>query len=431
MKFSSNNDASNEFLNKKIIVTGASSGIGLATALYFLNCGAKVILAGRDIKTMKKICEQYKFYNAIIMKLELKDDINIYDFKTSVVERFKTIDILINCAGVKMDGDLEKTYPQDLDYTLDVNLRSIFYLIYNLSSFMEKNSSIINMSCLYGTNPMAGMISHNISKAGLEALTRYAAAEFSAFGIRVNAITACPVDTNSLRLMQVDNAEIEKFNKNMEKNIPLGRIARPDDITKVIVFLASERSKNITGQIIRVDGGRGLTSSGYVHYKGMLKMNSRFEPDGEKRQINNLFGLGNLLNIKIEQKEDVPKDEKELKKFINNKIKESNFSTNLSDAFISNNPMYKIVDNNDQRLTDKFLKGKNPNPLYDLKKYKKQIYGKNTGFNSVNIIMNNDSMQSSNLFKPSKSVIGNNQINNKFNMNKSEGPKDNMQNKYN
>ena len=431
MKFSSNSDASNEFLNKKIIVTGASSGIGLATALYFLNCGAKVILAGRDIKTMKKICEQYKFYNAIIMKLELKDDINIYDFKTSVVERFKTIDILINCAGVKMDGDLEKTYPQDLDYTLDVNLRSIFYLIYNLSSFMEKNSSIINMSCLYGTNPMAGMISHNISKAGLEALTRYAAAEFSAFGIRVNAITACPVDTNSMRLMQVDNAEIEKFNKNMEKNIPLGRIARPDDITKVIVFLASERSKNITGQIIRVDGGRGLTSSGYVHYKGMLKMNSRFEPDGEKRQINNLFGLGNLLNIKIEQKEDVPKDEKELKKFINNKIKESNFSTNLSDAFISNNPMYKIVDNNDQRLTDKFLKGKNPNPLYDLKKYKKQIYGKNTGFNSVNIIMNNDSMQSSNLFKPSKSVIGNNQINNKFNMNKSEGPKDNMQKKYN
>ena len=431
MKFSNANDISNEFLNKKIIVTGASSGIGLTTALYFLNCGAKVILAGRDIKTMKKICENYRFYNAIIMKLELKDDISIYDFKTSVVERFKTIDILINCAGVKMDGDLENTYPQDFDYTLDVNLRSMFYLINNLSSFMEKNSSIINMSCLYGTNPMAGMISHNVSKAGLEALTRYAAAEFSAFGIRVNAVTACPVDTNSMRLMQVENSEIEKFNKKMEKNIPLGRIARPDDITKVIIFLASERSKNITGQIIRVDGGRGLTSSGYVHYKGMLNMNSRFEPDGEKKKINNLFGLGNLLNIKIEKKEDVPKDEKELKKFINNKIKESNFSTNLSDAFISNNSMYKIVDNNDQRLTDKFLKGKNPNPLYDLKKYKKQIYGKNTGFASVNVIMNNESMQNSSLFKPSKSVITNNQLNNKFNFNKSNELKGRKPNKFN
>ena len=431
MKFSNANDISNEFLNKKIIVTGASSGIGLTTALYFLNCGAKVILAGRDIKTMKKICENYRFYNAIIMKLELKDDISIYDFKTSVVERFKTIDILINCAGVKMDGDLENTYPQDFDYTLDVNLRSMFYLINNLSSFMEKNSSIINMSCLYGTNPMAGMISHNVSKAGLEALTRYAAAEFSAFGIRVNAVTACPVDTNSMRLMQVENSEIEKFNKKMEKNIPMGRIARPDDITKVIIFLASERSKNITGQIIRVDGGRGLTSSGYVHYKGMLNMNSRFEPDGEKKKINNLFGLNNLLNIKIEKKEDVPKDEKELKKFINNKIKESNFSTNLSDAFISNNSMYKIVDNNDQRLTDKFLKGKNPNPLYDLKKYKKQIYGKNTGFASVNVIMNNESMQNSSLFKPSKSVINNNQLNNKFNFDKSNELKGSKPNKFN
>ena len=432
-KYSLGNKLSNEFLNKKIIVTGASSGIGLTTALYFLNCGAKVILAGRDIKTMKKICEDNKFYNAIIMKLELKDDISIYDFKTSVVERFKTIDILVNCAGVKMDGDLEKTYPQDFDYTLDVNLRSMFYLINNLSSFMEKNSSIINMSCLYGTNPMAGMISHNVSKAGLEALTRYAAAEFSGFGIRVNAITACPVDTNSMRLMQVENSEIEKFNKNMEKNIPLGRIARPDDITKVIVFLASERSKNITGQIIRVDGGRGLTSSGYVHYRGMMNMNSRLEPDGEKKQINNLFGLGDLIGVKIKKKEEVPKDEKELKRFINNKIKESNFSTNLSDAFASSNPSYKIVDNNDQRLTDKFLKGKNPNPLYDLKKYKKQIYGKNTGFASVNIIMNNDSMQMPNQnlnrtqIKPAMS-FNNNLQNNNFNLNKSNGPEDSKPN---
>ena len=137
------------------------------------------------------------------------------------------------------------------------------------------------------------------------------------------------------------------------------------------------------------------------------------------------------MNIKIEKKEDVPKDEKELKKFINNKIKESNFSTNLSDAFISNNSMYKIVDNNDQRLTDKFLKGKNPNPLYDLKKYKKQIYGKNTGFASVNVIMNNESMQNSSLFKPSKSVINNNQLSNKFNFDKSNELKGSKPNKFN
>ena len=341
MKYSTEDEDENEFLNKKIIVTGASSGIGLSVALYFLNCGAQVILASQDIQTMKKICEDNKFSNATIMKLNLSDDISIYDFKTSVVERFKTIDILINCAGVKFDGDIEKTYPQDFDYTIDVNLRAVYYLIYNLSGFMEKNASIINMSCLYGSQPMCGLISYCVSKAGLEALTRYVAAEFAPIGIRVNAISACPVDTNAMRLVQVPESEIQYFNKKMESNIPLGRIARPDDITKVIAFLASERSKNITGQIIKVDGGRSLTSSGYCHYKGMKNMNSRFEPDGEKASswFGNMFNFGDPKN-------NIPKDEKELKKYINQKIKESNFSTNLEDAHKINRP-YKTVDTND------------------------------------------------------------------------------------
>ena len=415
-----NNLEPNEFLNKKVVVTGASSGIGLSISLFFLNCGARVIMAGRDIKTMKKICEKLNFRNVIIMKLELKDDINIYDFKTSVVERFKTIDILVNCAGIKLDGDLEKTYPHDFDYSLDINLRSLFYLVNNLSGFMQKNSSIINMSCLYGTNPMAGLISHNVSKAGVEAFTKYAAAEFAGFGIRVNAISACPVDTNSLRFVRVEESEIEKFNKKMEKYIPMGRIARPDDITKVVAFLASDRSKNITGQIIRVDGGRGLTSSGYVHYKGRENMNSRFEPDGEKKQMSNLFGL---INLKTEKKEDIPKDEKGLKKYINDKIKESNFSTNLTDAFNQDNLYYKNVDNNDQRLTEKYLKGKNPNPLYDLKKSKQQKYSKNPGFASVNMIMSNDSQFKNNSqIKPVRSYINPNK--NNMILEKDDEPKD-------
>ena len=361
----------NEFLNKKIIVTGASSGIGLTVALYFLNCGSQVILAGQDITAMKTVCEQYHFSNATIMELHLSNDISIYDFKTSVVERFKTIDILINCAGIKFDGDVEKTYPQDFDYTLDINLRAVYYLIYNLSGFMDKNGSIINMSCLYGTRPMCGLISYTVSKAGLEALTRYIAAEFAPIGIRVNAVTSCPVDTNSLRLVQVSDSEIEYFNKKMEKNIPLGRIARPDDITKVIAFLASNRSKNITGQIIKVDGGRALTSSGYIHYKGIRNMNTRFEPDAEKAKT----WLGGLFSFIDGQKNKIPTGDKELKKFIDEKIKESNFSTNLDDAH-KNNSIYKSVDINDQKLKDKYLQGKNPNPLYDLKEKNQINYGR-------------------------------------------------------
>jgi 3-oxoacyl-[acyl-carrier protein] reductase len=368
---------------------------------------------------MKKICEEYRFSNATIMKLNLSNDISIYDFKTSVVERFKTIDILINCAGVKFDGDIEKTYPQDFDYTMDVNLRAVYYLIYNLSGFMERNASIINLSCLYGSRPMSGLISYSVSKAGLEALTRYVAAEFAPIGIRINAISACPVDTNSLRLVQLPESEIEYFNKKMEKNIPLGRIARPDDITKVIAFLASDRSKNITGQIIKVDGGRSLTSSGYVHYKGMKNMNSRFEPDGEK--VSSWFG--NLF--KYDDKNlNIPKDEKELKKFINQKIKESNFSTNLEDAH-KNNSSYKSVDINDQKLKEKFLQGKNPNPLYDSIEKNQIKYGKTT-FGSLNNASYNNSFQKQIPIKQNMSY----NINNNY-INKKNEPMNSINNKMN
>ena len=285
-----------EFFNKKIVITGASSGIGLSSAIYFLNCGAKVIMAGRDIDSMRNICQKNNFINAIIMKLDLKEDVQIIDFKTSVVERFGKIDLLINCAGILLYGDTEKTFPQDFDITLDINIRSLFFLIHELAGFMNKNSSIINMSCLYGSRPMYGMISYTASKAGLEGLTKYAAAEFSSIGIRVNAVSACPVNSNSFGYLKVPESEVNYFYKSMEKNIPLGRIAKPDDVTKVIVFLASERSKKITGQIIKVDGGRSLTSSGYVHFKGRDNMNTRFEPDAEK--TSSWFSILNPFNKK-------------------------------------------------------------------------------------------------------------------------------------
>ena len=318
-----------EFFNKKIVITGASSGIGLSTAIYFLNCGAEVIMAGRDIDTMKNICQKNNFINAIIMKLDLKEDVQIIDFKTSVVERFGKIDLLINCAGVQYYGDIEKTYPQDFDYILDVNIRSLFFLIYQLAGFMQKNSCIINMSCLYGNKPMSGMISYSVTKAGIEGLTKYCAGEFALYGIRVNAVCSCPVNTNWFDYIDIPPQEKKNFVEKMKKNIPLGRIANPDDIVKVISFLASERSKNITGQIIKVDGGRSLTSSGYVHYKGRVNMNSRVEPDGEST----LYKIKNFAENIFSKSENIPTDKKELEKYIEDKMNESKFSRKIESSY--------------------------------------------------------------------------------------------------
>ena len=346
-----------EFLNKNVVITGASSGIGQSLAYYFLNKGANVILVGQDQESMKQMCKENHFKNAAIMKADLAHDICIYDLTNSIEERLKNehLHILINCAGVKLDGDIEKTFPQEFDYTTDVNLRSVFLFIKLLRQkqlFKPGGASIVNISCLYGTRPMYGMISYAMSKAGLEALTRCAAGEFAGSMIRVNAVSACPVLTNSLRLVKVSEDEIESFNRRMEKNIPLGRIAHPEDVVKVVAFLCSKRASKITGQVIKVDGGRALTSSGYVHYRGIRNMNARFEPDGV------IFGewLNSVGRMFSAEKQPFPFDDgMKLQQFVEEHIKKGNFSTRDVDAHTNTVATYNRVNDNDEKLKKKYL----------------------------------------------------------------------------
>ena len=322
------NSSTNEFYMKKVVITGASSGIGACCATYFLNCGSQVILVGRDIQSMKSTASKFPKTSTVIKCDLIKDD-QIEDLKNSIFNIFKSIDILINCAGLKLDSDIEKTFPQDFDYSLNINLRCVFLLIKNLN--FNPNSSIVNVSCLYGTRPMQGLISFCMAKAGLEAFTKSAAGELANDNIRVNCVSCCPIISNSLRYVQANEKENNLMEEKMKKNVPLGRMGYPSDPAKAIVFLCSKRAESITGQIIKVDGGRNLTSSGYVHYKGYNNMNSRFEPDDE-----NLWNKFNIFNyFKKDEKNMMKKvekmNEKELDNFINKTISESNFSRNLNE----------------------------------------------------------------------------------------------------
>ena len=381
----------NEFSGKNIIITGASSGVGLCSAFYFLNQNANVILACQDDASLGKICKDNNYINAIILKVDLEKQGQIKTFIDCVTSIFTKIDILINCAGIKFDSDLLTTFSEDFDYTMNTNLRSIFILIKELKPYFSQGSSIINMSCLYGTRPMCGFLAYSMSKAGLETLTKYAAAELAYLNIRINGISACPINTNSLRYIKVPEDEIKEFNKKMEKNIPLGRIAEGDDIVKVIIFLASKRSKKITGQIIKVDGGRSLTSSGYVHYKGMLNMNSKIEPDGEALnfdKINCFFNKNEIMEKPISDKE-------ELKKFVENTIKKSNFSTRNMEAFYNVKNIYYPVKNNNNILSKQFLKGEIQSGLLKLNEDKSVEYDINISNNINNI--NNENINIENI----------------------------------
>ena len=126
----------NEFLNKRIVITGASSGIGSAVATYFLNSGATVVLVGKDVESLKIISSKFPDHSTIIT-CDLTSDIEIYDLKSSAIERLGMVDILINCAGIKFGGDVEKTFPQEFDYSVDVNVRSVFILIKSFEKFFS------------------------------------------------------------------------------------------------------------------------------------------------------------------------------------------------------------------------------------------------------------------------------------------------------
>ena len=345
--------SNSEFLNKRVIITGASSGIGKACAYYFLNSGAKVVLCGRDLETLKKIGSKFPDQGAAI-KVDLSGDLQLFDFKTSVIELLGGIDIIINCAGVMFDGDLEKTFPQDYDFTVDVNLRSVFALLLHFRQYLAKGASIVNVSCLSGTRPQCGMTSYCISKAGLEMLTKFASAEFAEAGIRVNAVTSCPVDTNCHRYSGVGEEEYLKYKTRVEKSIPLGRMARPDDIAKTIIFLSSKRSAKTTGQVLKVDGGRALTSSGFIPWKGLRNMNSRFEPDGYSSTYKIKSMWSGFVGKKDTKATVYPETEQEIDEILN----QANWATRLSEAHEKVNASYKSIDQNDNYLKNKFVNKK-------------------------------------------------------------------------
>ena len=348
-------ESGGEFLNKNFLLSGASSGVGRSLAYFLLNNGAKVLLCGRDIETLKKIGE--KFPNqASACEIDLIQDLQIYDLKTSAIEVLGGIDCIINCAGIMFDGDLEKTFPQDYDYSIDINLRSLFVLLKCLDKFILPGCSIINVSCFYGNRPISGLMSHNISKAGLEMFTKYAALEFASRGVRVNAIAAGLIDSNALRYSGISESEYNNFRKRVEKNIPLQKMAFPDDIAKAVLFLCSKRSQKITGQVIKVDGGRSLTSSGFVSWKGSKNMNSRFEPDGYdiKTNVQNFVGkVKQVINAQGNANTNrFPVTPEEIDRMIN----VSNWSTRLAEAHQKLNADYKPLDQNDEFLEQNYMK---------------------------------------------------------------------------
>ena len=240
--------------NKKALITGAARGIGKSIAIAYAKNGADVAITDLKIDDdAQALVEELKGYG-VQAKAYASDASNFAaceELVKEVLNDFGNIDILVNNAGITRDKLLMRMSEDDWDLVLKVNLKSVFNMTKALhrSMLAQRSGAIINMSSVVGLSGNAGQSNYAASKAGLIGFTKSTAKEFGARGIRCNAIAPGFIET-----VMTDQLSEQEKNEWL-KNIPLRRAGKAEDVAGISVFLASDLSAYVTGQVISVDGG--------------------------------------------------------------------------------------------------------------------------------------------------------------------------------
>ena len=248
--------------DKVAIITGASSGIGRATALLFAESGAKVIAVGRNEEEMNLLFEEAKDKTVSIKTslIDLRETSQVDRLIAETAQNFGQIDVLVNAAGIIGSGSIENTTLDAWDEMMNINVRAAFYIIQKCVPHLIKvKGNIVNVSSVTGTRAFPNVLAYCVSKAAIDQLTRCSALELAAKGVRVNAVNPGVVVTNLHKRSGMPEADYENFLKHGEATHPLGRVGQPQEIADLIYFLASEKAAWITGATYEIDGGRAQT----------------------------------------------------------------------------------------------------------------------------------------------------------------------------
>ncbi len=242
---------------KTALITGAARGIGKALALRFAEAGANIAFTDLEINDAAKETESEIAAFGVKVKGYASNAANFeqtHEVVKQIVEDFGTIDVLVNNAGITKDGLMLKMTEQQWDAVLTVNLKSAFNFIHAVIPVMSKQrkGSIINMSSVVGVHGNAGQCNYSASKAGMIGLAKSIAQEMGKRGIRANAIAPGFIITAMTDQLSDD------VKKGWYEKIPLHRGGTPEDIANTALFLASDMSSYVTGQVIQVDGGMNM-----------------------------------------------------------------------------------------------------------------------------------------------------------------------------
>jgi NAD(P)-dependent dehydrogenase (short-subunit alcohol dehydrogenase family) len=245
-----------EFEGKVAIVTGATSGIGMATVRGFVEQGGRVAAVGRRKDALAKLeSPTIKAYAA-----DLTSEKETADLIRAVLKDFGGIDVLVNAAGIIANGTIENTTLADYDLMMNINVRSLFQLTQlALPSIIERKGNIVNVSSVTGLRAFPNVLAYCVSKAAVDQLTRCAALELAPKGVRINAVNPGVVRTNLHRNSGMNEDAYAGFVERSKTTHPLGRVGEPEEIADLILFLASSKAGWITGGTYSIDGGRAQT----------------------------------------------------------------------------------------------------------------------------------------------------------------------------
>jgi 3alpha(or 20beta)-hydroxysteroid dehydrogenase len=242
--------------DKVAVITGGAGGIGKVTAKRFLEEGASVVLVDLFEEALAEAKKELGD-NVLTVQADVSKEEDVKNYVKQTMDAYGKIDIFFNNAGIegKVAPIIEQKV-EDLDKVLAVNVRGVFLGLQNVLPVMisQKSGSIINTSSVAGLGGSPNVSPYIASKHAVVGLTKAAAVENAAYGIRINSIHPSPVNTRMMRSLE---SGLKVDEATLAKRIPLGRYGESDDISNLVLFLASDESKFITGAQYRVDGGMG------------------------------------------------------------------------------------------------------------------------------------------------------------------------------
>ncbi|MFY9402264.1 MAG: 3-oxoacyl-[acyl-carrier-protein] reductase [Candidatus Omnitrophota bacterium] len=239
--------------DKVAFITGSAQGIGRAIALTFAKEGADIVVADLNLDLAAKTASEIESLGrkAMALELDVTDYAKVEEGVNKILDKFGKVDILVNNAGINKDNLLIRMSQAEWDAVISVNLKGTFNCIKAVSRPMIKQRSgkIVNIASIIGLMGNWGQANYAASKAGIIALTKTVAKEFATRNINANAVAPGFIQTDMTAKLPED------VKKKMLEAIPMAKLGVPEDVANLCLFLASEESSYITGQVITIDGG--------------------------------------------------------------------------------------------------------------------------------------------------------------------------------